>query len=623
MARRKIVADSEDEDDCDDISRAGSPSDPPELEPLSPPGRQSSQQSHTQAPDIARSSFFANIYEAQQSLAEQQSRLIENIVRQSQRASGSSGDASLSGTKKGTKANVSSGTDVTSPMVLSRARIRIKPASGDASEITTPRKSIGQEWDIPSSPEVGTSSQNPGGLNSKDKTKGQNQRKRSRHLSSPVATETHAVEQTVQPALPRENDVDDQFCGHLEADSRLMPAAKKAKISHHDHTLTDTTQFYVAQSNLTTMQKLEYQKVNVSMNGNGGLSGYLPNQKSSGATTIAYPTPKGYSSGPLLPGEESLAQPASPERHQIINISSSPDVIGSALDLHDGEGHGAGSETGSPVSDHEQSLKSPRRSQTQPSTHKKKRKAPQTTEEDELGQDDAWNPDQVDKLPELYKPRPRPTKRRSAAAKLSYVEENVDAGEDDPEEPEARPRASREPVAPALLDTDPPEPPPETPVKKRGRKRKKPDVVETVLEETEANDGPHLNQELASPPKETPADPPLRKEKKRRGRPRKSGNEQKGKRKANEPAEEDENEEPEDHKLPLKEVDRNTRSPSKSATSGIPHAKTSEEPDGEKPTLKTQLKETPKGADSLSKIKYRVGLSKRSRIAPLLKTIKK
>lgn len=101
-----------------------------------------------------------------------------------------------------------------------------------------------------------------------------------------------------------------------------LPARKKAKVSLYDATAQDSTTFYIAQSNLTTMQKLQYQKVNVSANPTTG--GPVANQPSSGVTTIAYSTPSIYaSSGPPLPWE----RPAEPEQQEasqhVIDVSTS------------------------------------------------------------------------------------------------------------------------------------------------------------------------------------------------------------------------------------------------------------------------------------------------------------
>lgn len=321
MARRRVIADSEDEDEGDDVllPHLGDDFDRPEPEPLSP-HRQL--EGDKQSSDVTDPSFFANIYDNQQDLAVQQSHLIENIVRQSQRASASSGDVSLPSKKNGRRVNPSSGTDVTSPMVLSRPQNHATPFNDDASDFTTPRKSMGQVWDIPSSPVGATAPQSTKSGRSKEKTYGKTKSRRSRLASSPAPAVTFTAQETT-PRRPLEDvGVEHQPEGDQSTDSPSIPATRRTKVSHHDTTLPDATKFYIAQSNLTTMQKLEYQRVNVSVNGYGGLPGSLPNHKSSGATTIPYSTPSGYSSIPPLPWEEPPAQPSSPQRNVAINVST-------------------------------------------------------------------------------------------------------------------------------------------------------------------------------------------------------------------------------------------------------------------------------------------------------------
>lgn len=322
MAKRKVIADSEDEDEGEDVLLLHvDDSERPEPEPLSPTDPEPlicNQQSDVT--DVADPPFLANIYDDQKSLAVQQSHLIENIVRQSQRASASSGDVSLPSMKKGRKVNPSSGTDVTSPIVLSRARNHVQLLSDAASEFTTPRKSAGQEWEIPSSLEDAPTSRNVKCLGSREKTYGKNKRTRSRLISSPVTADLFPTKETTQYAPLEQISVDNQEDGGLRAGTTSTPAAKRVKHSHHDSALPDPTKIYVAQSNLTTMQKLEYQKVNMSMNGYGAVPGSLPPQKSSGAT-IAYSTPSGYSPVPPLPWEEPPAEPTSPQRNEVLNVS--------------------------------------------------------------------------------------------------------------------------------------------------------------------------------------------------------------------------------------------------------------------------------------------------------------
>lgn len=267
MALRRVIADSDDEEDDVDLSpvKAAAAAElanpPPDMEPLSPrqpspratPAQDNAQ---TETSDSTDPSFFARVYDEHHGQALQQAHLIENIERQSQKASRSSGDVSLPAKGKGRATDTSSAPDVASSAIgrkpLGRGRLI---HMSDATEVTTPRKSADKdEWDVPSS----------------------------------------------------EDD---------EPATRIARSAKKRKLSNaavDADPSQDTSNFYVAQSNLTSSQKLQYRKVHIPDEHNGGTTiqestGQIqppPNQKSSCATTIAYSTPSRYaSSGPRPPWE--------------------------------------------------------------------------------------------------------------------------------------------------------------------------------------------------------------------------------------------------------------------------------------------------------------------------------
>ncbi|KAI0974741.1 hypothetical protein F4678DRAFT_349071 [Xylaria arbuscula] len=644
MARRKVVADSEDEDEGDDVlllQPAGEP-DRPEPEPLSPHHQTASD--HNPSSGVTNPSFFANIYDAQQILAVQQSHLVEQIVQQSQRASGSSGDVSLPA-KKRPRVNPSSGTDVTSPMVLSRPPKKPRLSADDASEFTTPRKSTGQEWEIPSSPEDATTAHHRKYPASKEETRGGRERRASRMGSSPAAALSVAGETT--PKAPYADlTVEQQVDDALVAGNMSTLAVERAELPQHDYSLPETPKFYIAQSSLTTMQKLEYQKVNVSK-GYGGLPGSLPNHKSSGATTIAYSTPSGYSSIPPLPGDSPLAQPGSPRQDEIINISSSLDVLDSGFNLPSGRAPVADMGIGIPAPTLD--CDSPLEFQSRTPATKKRKRSRNTVEEDELCQDNDWDPAGVDAPQDSY--TPRAAKRRSGVAKgLAGVGNNMVNFEDISNEPMPPTQSPPKCPSPALPDTDPLEPEPEPLPRKRGRKRKQPapDIPPAQLE---INEDLHLIQDTPAPNEPAAAEPLPGKPKKKRGRPRKSeistaveepipeslvvdeppeidslreGNSshesdpisRKHKngpsKKESRTPEEEEVTASKESRLPLKEVDNNLGTSSKSPSTREPPTDENTKPRAEKAAAKAQ-----------SNVRYRVGLSRRSRIAPLLKCIKK
>ncbi|KAI0101897.1 hypothetical protein GGR51DRAFT_563109 [Nemania sp. FL0031] len=692
MARRKVIADSEDEDEGDDILfQPAGDFDRPEPEPLSPPSRPPSiaaDESHHHQLDATDPSFLTKAHGDQQSLSVQQSHLIENIVRQSQRASASSGEISLPAQKKRRRLDPSSGTDVTSPTASKKTRNPTTLLSDGVSEFTTPRKSTGQEWEIPSSPEDATASNNTKRPpKAKERTYGSSKKRKSRLVSSPVPTENLAAEKTIQQVTFEDFGVNNQLDGDERTGAISAPTAKRTKVSHHDPTLPDTTKFYIAQSNLTTMQKLEYQRVNVSLNGYGGLPGSLPNQKSSGATTIAYPTPRGYSPVPPLPWEEPPEQPASPARDKVINISSSPDVMDSRFDFPSEKNPITRLETDMAIPNINKNRKSLVKPHAMTSVSNGKR-AVQSDEEDELWKDEVRELDPPGLPPVSHKPRA--TKPRQMAAGFPRIEDNMETIGVIPDEAVMQMEHKTEFIAPTLPDTDPPplpdtdppelpdtdppelpdtappEPPdlsPEVVVKKRGRKKTKPvaEILPTEAETTEA----YLNQDSTSPQQVTEVEPSVEKPKKRRGRPRKSGppkateeqfpepdiaselpradspqkdsdkiesstlskkqgkTEQKSKTQRCKATEEVEDTESKDNRLALKEVDSNLRTPSKSGSAESSPTKTRAEPPNEKSTPKKGSRETPKPTASQPKVPCRVGLSKRSRIAPLLKSIKK
>ncbi|KAI1425578.1 hypothetical protein F5Y12DRAFT_361877 [Xylaria sp. FL1777] len=663
MARRKVIADSEDEDDGDDglLLQSGGDFDRPEPEPLSPQHRPSSpaaviSKHHDQPSSVTDPSFFADVYDNQQSLAAQQSHLVEQIVQQSQRASASSGDVSLPANKR-QRANPSSGTDVTSPMVLSKPLNHTAPFPDDASEFTTPRKSTGQEWEIPSSPEDRAASHRTKCLAGKEKARSERKRGKARLVSSPAAA-VSAAEEPI-PKAPFEDVVENQEVEGLIAGG-MSTLPENLELSHHDSILPDTTKFYIAQSNLTTMQKLEYQQVNVS-NSYGGLPGCLPNQKSSGATTIAYSTPSGYSSIPPLPWEEPPAQSASPQRNEVIDINSSPDIVDSGFDLPNESV--AIADIGIEIPMPSKGCESPVMPQSRTPISKGRKRTRQIAEEDELCQDNTWGLDDIDVPQESY--TSRDAKRRSVVARgFVGVKNNMDNLENVSNEPMVPTQSTPKLPASALPDTDPFEPPPEALPRKRGRKRKQP-AIDIPPTPTVLNEDSHLNQNSTSSNKAAAVEPSLETPKKKRGRPRKSellkaaeeqlpetpiageqprtdlpqkdnnsdksapviteqkdgGHRTKGKK--SEATEDHKNADSKENRLPLKEVDSNPKTLAKSASIMDSPTKAKTEVGDEKSTPKTQMKETPKPGALQSKVTYRVGLSKRSRIAPLLKSIRK
>ncbi|KAI0025628.1 hypothetical protein F4780DRAFT_719276 [Xylariomycetidae sp. FL0641] len=646
MAPRRVIADSDDDEEEmeNPSSLAKHEADPPEHEPLSPlhkPSSPAAPSSHRPTSGTTDPSFFAGIYTENQAAAAQQSHLIESIVRQSQKASASSGDISLPRKGRGRKVDPSSATDVSSSMIPIKPGNQQALFSDGASEITTPRKSTGAEWDVPSSAEGATAPKSAkSARHSARKTYGKQNRRGSKPTSEFIVSDAE-YEMPTNDA-PQDSEA---VAGEEALGSSPLPTTSRRKVSLHDSVVSETTNFYVAQSNLTTMQKLEYQKVNTPPIGN---------QKSSGTTTVAYSTPSRYaSSGPPLPWERpSVAgtQLAS-TLPEIVDVGSSPDALVS--DSMRSEGKKTASADTKERSAVEIPPDSPESPLRKDMTRRRHRTRKAMEEIDELGQDDSLDPGTTDHQGDSTGPRSTRLRSRAADARNMSTSQR-----DEPEcdrTPEQVKRATAEPVVPEEVG-------PKVP-KKRGRKKKQQPALEKHNEET-PDSGDHKEVdavESASKGSTTLGTESVHeKPKRKRGRPRKTeaakavqsvAEPSLGVQEASLPLAQEDTTEPvaanaqeEDSDVcepafkrkksgikndkeglnaevqvggedsqPLREVDVNARSPSKPESSETPGAK----------AAMAHGKETPKMAASQAKAPYRVGLSKRSRIAPLLKVIRK
>ncbi|KAI0900765.1 hypothetical protein F4806DRAFT_167373 [Annulohypoxylon nitens] len=672
MASRRVIADSDDEDDDDrpltppreDIREDVEM--PPEIEPLSP------QLPDTQKPTSGTTdqSFFASVYDEQQSRAFEQSQLIEQIVRRSQKASGSSGEVPHPVKGKTRKSDASSATDVTAPVILDNLGNQPPLFDSGASGVTTPRKSVPGEWDVPSSAEVAPSSRATKISKGREKSYGKQKGTPSKIIGSSAAAEMFLGNGVTHETYPTNHD---------------MPAPMN---------------FYIAQSNLTTMQKLEYQRVNVSQSGYSGLPVSHPNPKSSGVSTVAYSTPSRYaSSGPPLPWERSpMAAPLADaivdtqpvETSTVINIPSSPDII--AADHH---GNAPMADMGIPhfstrTTSHEVDAPIGDSTMSGPPNKKRKKQPKDTRDEDELAQDQPWILDNDNDKQDSHKRR-RHHEHKSNSSIVNEDDGDIELiphlrDEEHPREVEREEPPQEDPYKineriPKIPATEPPIPAiaPEpiqleaqaTPQpKKRGRKKKQPISEQPIMDEVSVqNQTTAQDLNTTTHISEVPIEPG--KTKKRRGRPRKSdpakteipvapelepailktvGNDfddeeptetnesikKLKKKKRGEKQEEDVApsepiaKESEDRDAsPLKEISSNSRTPSQRSTSteAIPAKTVNESPAS--PSLppkseeKARATSKPTSTASQAKVPYRVGLSKRTRIASLLKVIKR
>ncbi|KAI0392497.1 hypothetical protein F5Y17DRAFT_436239 [Xylariaceae sp. FL0594] len=663
MARRKVIADSEDEDEGDNVQLRGAygenniPS--PEPEPLSPhhqPLSPAAVDDLCGGPDGTDPSFFAELHNAHQELAPQQSNLIENIVRQSQRASASSGEISLPTKIKGRGANRSSGTNVTSPLAPRRWQAQKQVFSDGASEFTTPRKSAARAWEVPSSPDDEIVSHPVRNSRSKLKTYGRTGRRGSKQMSSPAA-EMGARDPDFE-GDDGHHKVSEDHCTELPPPP---PTVRAGNWPPHHTSGAEATNFYIAQSTLTTMQRLEYQKVNASNYGH----------KSSGSTTVACPTPSGYSSIPPLLGEQSPAP--GPQHGEAILITSSPEYFASRYSASNGLGRAVEADMGVGIAPVLQDDSPQPPTAAEPAqTIKEKRKAREMDDEDELNHGPTTGPNQVNLLQESY--RPRPTKRRLATASGPSTEASMDSLRTAREQtPVVDANASS--AGPHLepVYTDPLQRQPAAGPKKRGRKKKQP-VTEPPPKQMgdegilEGSRGPLTCKNVAE------GQHVVEKPKKKRGRPRKTDAP-----KMMETALPDTQIPPVEDELPKARSFPQSNGKSESASASIKDEKgdpaevtnfenrgtsvddggtestggrppleerntntkaTAEHGSGEgqdtkaEPETRQDMKSAQKPAQlagvvhnkppaTPSKVVYRVGLSKRTRIAPLLKSIKK
>ncbi|KAI0385258.1 hypothetical protein F5Y04DRAFT_182311 [Hypomontagnella monticulosa] len=701
MAPHRVIADSDDEDEVDNPlgPPQGNIVGPPEIEPLSPyhrpsmlPGhkqqhhlhnRQSSfgvPDNHNHRSNSTDQSFFAGIYDEHQSRALQQSQLIEHIVRQSQQASRSSGDVSLPAIGKGRKDGASSATNITSPELARKPRNQPSLFTDSASGITTPRKSAPGEWDVPSSAESLTGSPNSA---RKIMLYGPRRRNLLNALKNPAeifirdditAREPDMHDETLHPVHPSLQS--ESKGGELSAPSAGVPD------------LPVPGRFYVSQDDLTTAQKWEKLEIQVPLISQLRPSGYAANQKSSGMTTIAYSTPSRYaSSGLPLPCEENYPGVEPDENPNVIDISSSRDVIGG--DLSDTRMAMVNGHKHTDAEQNEREVMNEDDNSRNSSNMKRNKRARATQDEDELVQDGYLDPEMGIDRHRVNHKRQRNQRASNSPSSHKDVDDFALTRNLPVEAPPTVPRKrfsgggldgvnevtyelpTTETLVPIdvykQLETEAtPQP------KKRGRKKKQPMSTQTIQDEQPAENHNTAREHVAVP-KDSDAQAEPEKPKRKRGRPRKSDSAKpetgvvpksqvapvpeahkgasqrdelsldgpevvKPKLKKRQPAQKqgEEHEASNDPSLdgardtsPLKEISSNPKTPSQKSTSmeDAPTESASKPATDQTSEVKRQEKAdpTPKPTpmSSQPKVPYRVGLSKRTRITSLLKSIRR
>lgn len=334
MAHQRVVADSDDDDvddghnDEDSLGPIGPaprrrPS-TPQLEPLSPlrePTSMTGVGSNSplnHVSDSTSQSFFTSIYDEQHIKALQQSRLIENIVRQSQNVSGNSGG----GGDMPLQVSSVEESSITPFKFQQPSGEPDWPTEGESDLTAHERRWPHDEWDVPSSEDEATPSKATRNRND-SRTPATHKKRPRTGPNSLTSLMVHRVQQASGSANAFEH------AGYGLGDQEpwtqtTLPPSKRPRVSMHDTGGNAASNFYIAQSNMTTMQKLEYQKVSTPQIQNTDMNGHLVPQKSSGVTTIAYPTPSRYaSSEPRLPWETQSTVVLDPDDdREVISVSS-------------------------------------------------------------------------------------------------------------------------------------------------------------------------------------------------------------------------------------------------------------------------------------------------------------
>lgn len=306
---------------------------------------------------------------------------------------------------------------------------------------------------------------------------------------------------------------------------------------------------------------------------------------------------------------------------------------------------------------------SPVRQGIRSSARKRKpvRKILDEEEEDELAaHDDLWSFNAVDDQEEVYKPRPSRRRTKAASPSRDRTNRRISKANDEHEEDELalpdieEPRSARgrKRQVEASDEEDEPEEIVEVTKKKRGRPKKKQPVEEAASEKDFVNDEDDAQnnkcEPVTQPPEAAIEDAPEPPPKKRRGRPKKSD---KAKATTAAAAAPDAAETPKaakaskKDKVGIEDTDRKyvaeippsddedeapSPSPKRSAlevkdvNTAVPKEQPKEqdkEATGSRPAKPVAKAGTPAALQRGAQ--YRVGLSKKSRIAPLLKIIRK
>ncbi|KAH6847977.1 hypothetical protein B0I37DRAFT_376335 [Chaetomium sp. MPI-CAGE-AT-0009] len=646
MAPRREVLDSE-----DDGSDFG---DGPETEPVyGNEGFETIGASHNIDASINSTdpSFFQRIYDQQNAAADVQDVIPDTAP--SGHAASAWTDIS-SAPPPGQKPLVndySSLTPVTDPVPGSRKPKRTREVREadviDLTDITTPRKETASGtsdvWDVPTSARSQRTTRTYG--NRKAAQLSLEQESMPNTLPDtqdpyafPDATPPARTSRRGSPSSPAQQAQDSSPVmlipteAPVSSDRRTRSSRKKKTSFDPESTMPDTAvpSLYVTQSTLTASQKEQYEAARLSSEAMppeasetsfAGQSLDVGEMYKSSATTVAYPTPSRLTSSRWLPevaeeADEDAVAGVSPS-YDVGYQQSSPDVLTDMTTTASSRSKRSRAKVVSPPGLDSFELESPA-----PARRAKKRKVVREAE------DDPWERDPLGGTQEDNHPLQQGAQAQGEVGDTGHSVPQPAADMDAQTLlPEVEPIDVEATEVPATT-------PKPTAKNKRGRKKKGAKTQEPALESDKPTQAAEAEPEPVPEPAEI-TEPPA---KRKRGRPRKSETSKPQPEPEIEPEQQSYEEagpeaETNTAVQPLSEVDRNSQpSPEVAAadTKGgaLGDSKENDAAVAKDAAVKGKPTEKEKQAakdvkSGPQKVQYRVGLSKRSRIAPLLKCLKK
>ncbi|KAK3293336.1 uncharacterized protein B0H64DRAFT_476882 [Chaetomium fimeti] len=601
--------------------------------------------------DSTDPSFFQRIYDQQHAATDMQD-VIPDTAPVEHAASAWTNISSAPPPGQKLLANdYSSLTPLTDPVPGSRKPKRAREVSQseviDLTNITTPRKETSDVWDVP------TSARSQRSTRAYGKRKGAqlSMEEEAPHLTLLDTQDPYAFPDATPPArvnrrgsssslTQQAHDSSPVMLIPTEAptssDRRTRSSRKKKASFDAESTMPDTAvpSLYITQSTLTASQKEQYRAICPSSEGMppeasepsfAGQSLDVGEMYKSSATTVAYPTPSRVASTARLPevaeeaGEDAVA--GTLPSYDVGFQQSSPDVLTDMTATASSRSKRSRAKVVSPAGLDSFELESPA-----PTRRAKKRKVVREVE------DDSWERDPLGGTQENNDPPQQDAQAQSEAGDTNYSIAQPAADMVAPAFlPEAEPIDIEAMEVPAEVPATTPKP---TAKNKRGRKKKGVKTQEPALEPNEPTQAAEAEPESVSGTAEV-TEPPA---KRKRGRPRKSEVPKPQPEPENEPEQQPYEEagleaEANTALQPLSEMDRNSKPSPEVPAADVEDGAVEDSKENDPAVVKDAVakdksteKEKQAAKDVKSgpqKVQYRVGLSKRSRIAPLLKCLKK